>query len=598
MDQVLNFYQKRFSQFSEQLTRITSLVDRYSMIRLTVFIIGIVLMYFITTFGIWVSVGYFVLFAVIFGFIVYRHSKLHKLKQKLTHLKKINEDEIAALHGNFENFDAGKEFISSDNHYTDDLDIFGNGSLFQYLNRSSTISGKAKLAHNLLEQVLDPEVILKKQQAVQELAKKPEWRQNFQLIGLNTSEKKEDIDDVKNWLEKTPLINKQKAKIIVFVVNLITFCLFVLSIFNVFPSIIFILYVIIIPFTILGIYFKRINLIHAQLGKKTDLFIKYSDLIRLIEEETFKSEYLKDLKQKSSIDQMQASGIIKKLSKISMAFNQRLNMVAGLLLNMFSLWDLMQYLRLENWKVRHKSKMLLWFDVMAEFDALSSLACFHFNHPEYCFPQPSQTELSIIAGDMGHPLIHQHKRINNDYKIEGSGHFTIITGANMAGKSTFLRTLGTNMILASTGAPVCARSFEWNPVPIFTSIRTRDSLFKNESYFFAELKRLKSLIEQLQSGNRMFIILDEILKGTNSKDKQTGSMHLIEQLIRLKASGIIATHDLVLGKLADTYPENIENMRFEVEFENDELVFDYKLKNGISQNMNATFLMKKMGITM
>ncbi|MBU1014268.1 MAG: hypothetical protein KKG99_14815 [Bacteroidetes bacterium] len=593
----LPFYQKRFDRFSEELKKTSQLVERYSVIRILVFIAGLILLYFSTTFSLNIALAYSACFAIVFGFIVYHHGILHKLKKNLTILKDINKNEIAAINGEFGHFNKGEEFISNENHYADDLDIFGTGSLFQYLDRSTTFSGKEKLAHWLANQELNTEQILLKQEAVKELADKPEWRQNLQLIGKNTDEKKQDVLDILKWLEEEPLIKNKKFIYFIILVNLITFTLLTLSILAIIPSVIFILHIMIIPFLIIGPFVKRINLIHAQLGKKTDLLLKYSTIIKLIEGEKFTSNYLFNLKKNSAIIDNNASRIIKNLSKISSAFNQRLNMIAGVLLNIFLLWDLIQTIRLENWKKRHKEQLVKWFDVIGEFDALSSLACFAFNNPGYQIPKISEKKFLIQAEEMGHPLIHHKNRINNSIAISGQQQFVIITGANMAGKSTFLRTLGVNMILASVGAPVCAQAFEWSPIQIFTSIRTKDSLYKNESYFFAELKQLKVLIDQLQSGKRLFIILDEILKGTNSKDKQTGSMHLIEQLIRLNSSGIIATHDLALGDLVKTYPNNISNMRFEVEFNNDELVFDYKLKSGISQNMNATFLMKKMGIT-
>jgi DNA mismatch repair ATPase MutS len=168
----------------------------------------------------------------------------------------------------------------------------------------------------------------------------------------------------------------------------------------------------------------------------------------------------------------------------------------------------------------------------------------------------------------------------------------------MAGKSTFLRTVGVNMILALCGSSVCANKFKISPIELHTSIRTSDSVQKNESYFYAELKRLKVIIDRMKNGEKLFVIIDEMLRGTNSKDKHYGSQALIEQLIRLNGSGLLATHDIALGELAEKYPDNVRNFRFEVEIKNNELVFDYKLKNGISQNLNATFLMKKMGITM
>lgn len=592
----LQFYHERFDQFTKQLNLISNKVDRYSVIRIIVFMAGLVLLYFSTTLSLEIALTFTASFMIIFGLIVYRHSKLHQLKKKIVKLCEINKNEIRAINGKFSQFNQGDEFINI-NQYSDDLDIFGLGSLFQYLNRTTTIKGKQKLAGWLANQELKPEVILQKQAAVKELAKMSEWRQNLQLIGTNTNEKKQDVKDILTWLEKNPMIKKTWFKYLTFFVIILTLGLFTLSILEITPSSLFILYILTVPFLMIGPFFKKINTIHAQLGRKTDLLIKYSSLIKHIEEHDFKSQYLKNMKQESFIVGKNASQMIKNLSKISLAFNQRLNMIAGIVLNLLLLWDLIQTIRLENWKKKHKNHLVKWFDTIAEFDALSSLGCFYFNNPHYQFPKIKDGEFFIGTKELGHPLIHHKARINNNIEILGQQQFVIITGANMAGKSTFLRTLGINMILASTGAPVCAESFEWSPTQIFTSIRTKDSLYKNESYFFAELKQLKVLIDKLESGERLFIILDEILKGTNSKDKQTGSKHLIEQLIRLNASGIIATHDLALGTLADNYPQNINNMRFEVEFENDELVFDYKLKEGISQNMNATFLMKKMGIT-
>ena len=266
-------------------------------------------------------------------------------------------------------------------------------------------------------------------------------------------------------------------------------------------------------------------------------------------------------------------------------------------MNYFFLWDILQSRRLDRWRGIYKDYLEKWFETLSCFDALNSLACFSFNNPGFIFPEPVDTAFVLKAEDCGHPLILEDSRINNPIGLEGWKQFIIVTGANMAGKSTYLRTVAVNFILAMTGAPVCASKFVFSPAEIFTSIRTRDNLLQNESYFFAELKRLKAIIDELDSGTQLFIILDEILKGTNSKDKQMGSLALLKQLIRYNATGLIATHDLSLGSLIEEFPENIRNKRFEVEIENDNLVFDYTLKDGISRNLNATFLMKKMGIT-
>jgi len=267
-------------------------------------------------------------------------------------------------------------------------------------------------------------------------------------------------------------------------------------------------------------------------------------------------------------------------------------------MNIFFLWDIRQSIRLERWQEKYSPHMASWFDAMAETDAYISLAGYAYNNPEYVFPDVIESEnLNFQANDIGHPLIHADNRVCNAFAAGGWGSFTILTGANMAGKSTFLRTIGVNMVLASCGAPVCARSLTLSPVELVTSIHTIDSLANNESYFYAELKRLKLIIDMLKDGKQVFIILDEILKGTNSKDKQAGSRALVKQLISLQASGIIATHDLSLGDLENTFPEHVKNRCFEIKIEDDKLEYSYLLNEGIARNMNATILMEKMGIT-
>jgi DNA mismatch repair ATPase MutS len=292
-----------------------------------------------------------------------------------------------------------------------------------------------------------------------------------------------------------------------------------------------------------------------------------------------------------------ATESVRKLSKISAAFDYRLNLLMGIILNIFLLWDLLQLIRLERWKYRHSQELEIWFQALYQIDELNSFAGFAFNHPESVYPDFSIQDFEIHAANAKHPFIERSKSVGNPIIINGMKDFQVITGANMAGKSTYLRTVGVNLLLGMTGAPVLADSFRFKPTPVFTSIRTSDSLQDGESYFFAELKRLKQLIDLLETDTQMFIILDEILRGTNSADKRKGSKSLIRQLLKLGASGMIATHDLALGELAEDFPNNIQNKRFEVEIVNGDLHFDYKLKDGISRNLNATFLMKKMGIT-
>jgi DNA mismatch repair ATPase MutS len=259
------------------------------------------------------------------------------------------------------------------------------------------------------------------------------------------------------------------------------------------------------------------------------------------------------------------------------------------------MWDLLSLMRLENWKKQYGNNITQWIHAIGQLDAYCCMADFTCKHPEFVFPE-IVNHVVLEANELGHPLILPEKRVDNDFKIDKSGQINIITGANMAGKSTFLRTIGINLILAMTGMPVCAKQFNFSLVQLFSGMRTSDSLKENESYFYAELKRLKQIINELKSGKELFILLDEILKGTNSVDKAKGSWKFVEHLIKLNATGVIATHDLTLCELENKNHGKIKNKCFEVEISGEKIFFDYQLRNGITKNMNASLLMKQMGI--
>ena len=331
---------------------------------------------------------------------------------------------------------------------------------------------------------------------------------------------------------------------------------------------------------------------------------------------------LKSIKEEIGGEQRKASLSISRLSKLMNELDQRNNMFMYVILNGLFFWELRQIMRIEAWKEQYAGELPQWLDALGQMDALNSLATFAYNHPAYAYPTlldkadmaaskagissdarkagaantGSNARFILRAKALGHPLMHRDRCVRNDIDMEKRPFFIIITGANMAGKSTYLRTIGVNYLLACTGMPVCAEEMEVYPARLITSLRTSDSLTDNESYFFAELKRLKLIIDKLQAGEELFIILDEILKGTNSMDKQKGSFALIKQFMALEADGIIATHDLLLGTLIDLFPENIRNFRFEADITDNELTFSYRLRPGVAQNMNACFLMKKMGI--
>jgi len=362
--------------------------------------------------------------------------------------------------------------------------------------------------------------------------------------------------------------------------------------FEIIPFSIFILWFF-IGLAITAIFFMKTQHIYVNAGKAKETFKQYHLVLQEIENIKFTSEILQDKQQVIQSEKVIASEIFKRFSKILDAFDQRNNMLIAIVGNALFLWDLRNAIKVERWIESYKHTVKKWFEVIAFFDAENSLANFCFNHPTYTLPKIIKGKSIIRGTQLGHPLLKSAKRIDNDFAILDK-EFYIITGANMAGKSTFLRTVSLSIVMSNIGLPVCATSFQYSPIKLITSMRTSDSLAEDESYFYSELKRLKFIVDKIQTDD-YFVILDEILKGTNSKDKAIGSKKFVEKLLGSQSTGIIATHDVSLCELENDFSE-IKNYYFDAEINNDELFFDYLFKKGICKNMNASFLLKKMKI--
>jgi DNA mismatch repair ATPase MutS len=274
----------------------------------------------------------------------------------------------------------------------------------------------------------------------------------------------------------------------------------------------------------------------------------------------------------------------------------RNNIVGLLFFNSFLLWDVRQMIALNNWRRRNKALVEKWFGAIAEMEVLHSIGTAHFNCPEWCFPHFTPEHFTLQGEQIGHPLLPSGQRVNNSFDLQGLAKIGLITGSNMAGKSTFLRSLGVSIVLAQIGAPVCATRFTLSPVQLLSSMRIADNLAENTSTFYAELKKLRTIIEHVKRHENVFILLDEILRGTNSYDRHTGAAALLKQLIKEDAVAVIATHDVELAALEEAYPRSVKNYHFDVQVEGEELYFDYKLKQGVCQSLNASILMKKIGI--
>ena len=543
-------------------------------------------------------------------------------KDYLEKKAEVNRQELAALDYDTSCFDGGEEFADPAHLYAYDLDVFGTHSLFQYINRTCTEPGRRLLADWLGQHLTKKEDILERQAAVRELAPELEFRQRFRILGLLHKGKTADETELKAWAASPGIFRKSRLlRVLPATVTGINGACLLLVVAGYLPASMW--GVIWTLFVVAGFAFTgKITKIQAVYGKKLQILGTYAGLLRLMEARPMQCRLLKSIKEEIGGEQRKASLSISRLSKLMNELDQRNNMFMYVILNGLFFWELRQIMRIEAWKEQYAGELPQWLDALGQMDALNSLATFAYNHPAYAYPTlldkadmaaakagissdarkagaantGSNARFILRAKALGHPLMHRDRCVRNDIDMEKRPFFIIITGANMAGKSTYLRTIGVNYLLACTGMPVCAEEMEVYPARLVTSLRTSDSLTDNESYFFAELKRLKLIIDKLQAGEELFIILDEILKGTNSMDKQKGSFALIKQFMALEADGIIATHDLLLGTLIDLFPENIRNFRFEADITDNELTFSYRLRPGVAQNMNACFLMKKMGI--
>ena len=584
----LQFYTQEKQSFVSELKVLKRKLINLSIIRLIVFLAAAYGVYFFAD-NTKVMIPILVIGIILFFYLVSFHTDLKHKKRKIEALIYLNQREINVLNGDISELETGAEFQDPTHEFSYDVDLFGNGSFFQFLNRTTLLSGKKWLASTLSSNNIDS--IENKQEGIKELAEHPKWRQNFSATG-SLIQVNVNAETIVHWLHKHKSFTPKVMRFIPLLFSIISVGIIVLNYFNLIPLSITTLWFF-IGIGVTGMYLKKINPFYQNANKAKETFKQYYQLLSLIENQEFSSPVLKSKQEEIKTEAKKASEIFLQFSKTLDAFDQRNNMIVGIFANGFALRDLYHCYQLEQWIETYKDKVEKWFEVIAFFDAQNSLANFSFNHPSYTYPTITETNQTMIASALGHPLIDSSKRIDNDLTIKND-EFFIITGANMAGKSTFLRTVSLAIIMGNTGLPICAKSVKYSPIQLITSMRTSDSLTDDESYFFSELKRLKYIIEKIKT-EKYFIILDEILKGTNSTDKAIGSRKFVEKLVASNATGIIATHDLSLCEIS-TEIEQVKNYYFDAEIINNELHFDYTFKTGICQNMNASFLLKKMEI--
>lgn len=591
-----DWYTSRIAETAKELTNIKKRILHISLLRIVFFLAGITAVIALFHAGTGVLIGAVCCTFLPFLALIKLHNRFFARKEWLETQEQINRNELKGLEGDFSGFDEGKEFANPEHPYSFDLDLFGRNSLFQAINRTCTHIGKQTLARWMQEHLTQKELIELRQQGVRDMSERNEFREEFRITGLVNHGKTSDVEEIRRWSESpSNLLHATWVKLTLWGVPLINIALLAGGLTGICSiswfGLMFMLFVI-ISFAVI----KKATLVQQTYGEKLKTLNSYAKLIALARQQVWKSAEVQQLIERLNIDGHSPAEALMQLSKELDRLDLRNNQLLYVILEGSIFFQLRQVVRIERWKERYGHHLMQWLETVGELDALCSLGTFAYNHPDYSYPSISDKPFQFIATAMGHPLMPAEQCVKNDALIPSRPFFLIITGANMAGKSTYLRTIGVNYLLACIGCPVCCKQLTLYPAQLITSLRTSDSLTDNESYFFAELKRLKRIIDLLNEGHELFIILDEILKGTNSADKQKGSLDLIRQFMHLQTNGIIATHDLLLGTLAEQFPDKIRNYCFEADIKENELSFSYKLREGVAQNMNACFLMRKMGI--
>lgn len=593
METPLSFYTNNCDRYTNSIQAIQKNITGVAVLRLLSFVaFGIAGYKWIVGKQTWLLLVTLVFLLVFFLFVRIAF-RLRDQKALLEKLLFINNNEIALLQYQPNKFNDGAAFSSNDD-YSGDLDVFGPNSLFHLLNRTTTHHGTKELGTLLKQPLLSKKNIEEQQQAIQVLTSQAALRQLITAHGLLHEEKEGNLYDILSWLKKPGTILHHLAwvKLVRMILPVYNIAALVYYLFtdNYYPLVLGAL----ASWCVIGLFAKRITEQHVLLGKKQSILEQYAAILTHFSKVDAGGSTL--LQQQQTLARA-AHQTIKKLSRLSSLFDQRLNMLVNFFLNSLFMYDVQCMWALENWKAANKDKFEEWIHCVGTIETINSLATFAFNNPVYTYPTVHQDNLVIETTQLAHPLIPSNERVANDFSIGKQEQLALVTGSNMSGKTTFLRALGSNILLAQCGAPVCAASFTFSPMTLRTSIRVSDSLQEHTSYFMAELKRLQQIIKHLQTTDTFTLVLiDEILRGTNSEDKTHGSEQFIRKLLQYKCLTLFATHDLALSRLEEELTGKLSNYCFESVIRNGELLFDYTLQRGVAQNKNASFLMQKMEI--
>ncbi len=586
-------YKEKIRETEDKISTLSRYDSYLSIARLAGFIVFVTVLIFSIGTGNLILAGITLVLLLIFTQIVLSHLRnQEKLNHEKTR-KALLENEIRCLDMGGNAYYDGSFFKDPDHDHTLDMDVFGKKSLFHYINRASTGVGNLVLGKWLSKEYKLAE-IQKRQTAIKELAKDTSWMEELRTNLYNqriSNFEQENLPAIHPTMKASPWVKY------LLMGSYIILTLTILAIAITGANAVLLLIPVFYNFLLNNRFSRFIKTIRAQLEGREKVLADYHKTLVTFENRKFSSEFLVQMQQELKTEDHNATQSIAKLQNLSKKLDYSLSMLVGAFLNLFFSWDLLLCRKISLWFEEHARSTGKWFEVVGKTEALISLATLENNHPTWHYPTFTTSGFSLSAVSLGHPLIPERERVTNDFFLRGREQLTIITGSNMAGKSTFLRTIGVNIILAKAGSVVCAREFALSHFRIMTYLTITDSLTENTSTFYREIKRLKKLLDAAWQNNNILLLLDEMLRGTNSADKAKGSMAITRELIRHNVPAIIATHNLELAYMEKEYPENIENYYFDISIAPDnKMHFDYKLKHGICNTFNASLLLKEIGI--
>jgi len=602
-DSILNDYRNNVESQKAQIYGLKSKLNKISFSRLGLFIAEILIVALIINIGFsWVLIVLTVIPVILFMVLV---KKQIAVQQELTYAEQllwVYQNEVNHITSNINGYSDGENYSDEYHPYSSDLDIYGHGTLFAHINRCNTNNGLNILAENL-GRPNDKDIILQRQEAITEMTEHIDKTFHFRAELQNHKPGQLDVirDKLEHQLPNQLKFTHNKAlQLYVKIGPFIAIGLLILG--AIFGGFVWKILGFVILFNMGMIFFnqKYINLVYYGFTGSSNLLDSFSGTIKWTEDITWKSPYTKDFfkgNDENNLTNDPVSKQIKQLSTIIKAFDARLNPFLGFFLNVFLLWDLKCSIDLNKWYLRSSANLIGGLYRISQFEELISFTTLNYNQPDWNFPTITDTS-SLKGAELGHPLIHERERVVNDFNLEAYPTVDVVTGSNMAGKSTFLRTVGINMVLAFAGAPVCAKEMSLSIFKVLSYMRIKDSLNDHTSTFKAELNRLKMILDAISVSANSFVLIDEMLRGTNSKDKYLGSKVFIEKLITQRTPALFATHDLQLSEMEADHTHEVRNYHFDIHIAEDEMKFDYKLKHGPCKTFNAALLLKQIGLTL